>query len=79
MSKKNGKALPPLSTRGLQKVLTGITGLDEITGGGLPASRPALICGGPGCGKTLMSMEFLVKGAIQFNEPAIFQMSNAYW
>lgn len=56
----------------LPKTLTGITGLDEITEGGLPKGRPTLICGDAGCGKTLFSMEFIVKGAIQFNEPGVF-------
>ena len=40
-------------------------GLDEITGGGLPRGRPTLVCGGAGCGKTLLAMEFLVRGATQ--------------
>jgi circadian clock protein KaiC len=52
--------------------LTGIRGLDEITGGGLPAGRPTLVCGGAGCGKTLLAIEFLVRGAVQFNEPGVF-------
>jgi len=56
----------------LTKTQTGIVGFDEITGGGLPAKRPALICGGPGCGKTLFATEFLVRGARQFNEPGVF-------
>ncbi|MGK2905673.1 MAG: circadian clock protein KaiC [Desulfuromonadales bacterium] len=56
----------------LSKVPTGITGFDEITGGGLPAGRPSLICGGAGCGKTLFAMEFLVRGAVQYNEPGVF-------
>lgn len=56
----------------LPKTKTGINGLDEITGGGLPKGRPTLICGGPGCGKTLMSIEFLVKGAMLYNEPGVF-------
>lgn len=56
----------------LSKSLTGIVGLDEITGGGLPKGRPTLICGGPGCGKTLLSMEFLVRGASQYGEPGVF-------
>src|SRR5687767_8955777 len=56
----------------LPKTETGINGLDEITGGGLPNGRPTLICGGPGCGKTLMSIEFLVKGALLYNEPGVF-------
>ncbi|PJA27997.1 MAG: KaiC 1 [Zetaproteobacteria bacterium CG_4_9_14_3_um_filter_54_145] len=57
---------------GLQKSPTGITGLDQITGGGLPRGRPTLICGGAGCGKTLLAMEFLVHGATRFNEPGVF-------
>lgn len=56
----------------LPKVKTGIQGLDEITNGGLPAGRPTLVCGGPGCGKTLLAMEFIVKGATLYNEPGIF-------
>ena len=56
----------------LPKAPTGIQGLDEITGGGLPKGRPTLICGGAGCGKTLFAMEFLVRGAMQFNEPGVF-------
>jgi len=56
----------------LPKAPTGVQGLDEITGGGLPKGRPTLICGGAGCGKTLLAMEFLVRGATQFNEPGVF-------
>lgn len=55
----------------LRKVPTGIGGFDEITGGGLPAGRPTLVCGGAGCGKSLFATEFLVRGALQFNEPGI--------
>ncbi len=51
---------------------TGIKGLDEITYGGLPKGRPTLVCGGAGCGKTLFAMEFLVRGATQYNEPGVF-------
>jgi circadian clock protein KaiC len=56
----------------LKKSLTGIQGLDELTGGGLPQGRPTLVCGGAGCGKTLLSMEFLVRGALQHGEPGVF-------
>jgi len=56
----------------LPKSPTSIQGLDEITGGGLPKGRPTLICGGAGCGKTLFAMEFLVRGAILYNEPGVF-------
>jgi circadian clock protein KaiC len=58
--------------KNLPKSPTGIQGFDEITGGGLPTGRPTLICGGAGCGKTLFGMEFLVRGATQFNEPGVF-------
>ena len=58
--------------RALEKAPTGIAGLDEITLGGLPRGRPTLICGSAGCGKTLFGMEFLVRGATQFNEPGVF-------
>ena len=58
----------------LSKAPTGIKGLDEITGGGLPAGRPTLICGSAGCGKTMLAMEFLVRGATQFGEPGVFMM-----
>ena len=56
----------------LLKVPSGIQGLDEITFGGLPKGRPTLICGSAGCGKTLFGMEFLVCGAIKYNEPGVF-------
>ena len=66
------RAQLPKSRKQLPKSPTGIQGLDEITGGGLPKGRPTLICGGAGCGKTLLAMEFLVRGATQFNEPGVF-------
>jgi len=56
----------------IEKVPSGIAGLDEITGGGLPKGRPTLVCGGAGCGKTLFSVEFLVHGAIDFKDPGVF-------
>lgn len=56
----------------LPKALTGIQGLDEITGGGFPKGRPTLICGSAGAGKTLLAMEFLVCGATKYNEPGVF-------
>ncbi len=62
----------PVELQCLEKAPSGIKGLDEITYGGLPRGRTALICGGPGSGKTLFAMEFLVRGAIQFNEPGVF-------
>ncbi|HEY0511127.1 MAG TPA: circadian clock protein KaiC [Thermoanaerobaculia bacterium] len=62
----------PVSIPGIQKALTGIPGFDEITSGGLPAGRPTLVCGGPGCGKTLFAMQFLVAGATRYGEPGVF-------
>ena len=56
----------------LPKAPTGIQGLDEITLGGLPRGRPTLVCGSAGCGKTLLAMEFLVRGATEFDEPGVF-------
>jgi circadian clock protein KaiC len=55
----------------LEKALTGIIGFDQITHGGLPKGRPTIVCGGPGCGKTMFAMEFLVRGATEFNEPGV--------
>jgi len=69
MRKKLTESLPALA-----KAPTGIEGLDEITGGGLPAGRPTLLCGSAGCGKTMLAMEFLVRGATQFSEPGVFMM-----
>lgn len=60
------------SVRSVPKAPTGIQGLDEITGGGLPRGRPTLICGGPGCGKTILAMEFLINGARHYDEPGVF-------
>src|SRR6267154_4466459 len=65
-NKRNGA--PP----SLPKTPTGIAGLDEITHGGLPRGRHTLICGSAGCGKTLLAMEFLVRGATEFGEPGVF-------
>src|SRR3954466_7643635 len=63
---------PLEASSSLSKALTGIDGLDEITGGGLPAGRPTLVCGTAGCGKTMLAMEFLVRGATTFDEPGVF-------
>src|SRR5689334_8977487 len=56
----------------LPKAPTGIHGLDEIMCGGFPRGRPTLICGSAGAGKTLLSMEFLVRGATEYNDPGVF-------
>lgn len=55
----------------LPKSLTGIDGLDEITGGGLPTGRPTLVCGTAGCGKSLLAIEFVVRGALLYGEPGV--------
>jgi circadian clock protein KaiC len=68
MKKSRRSAFSPET---LPKCPTGIQGLDEITFGGLPKGRPTLVCGGPGCGKTLLGMEFLVRGATEFDEPGV--------
>ena len=68
---KNHRSKSTARTTLLPKCPTGIQGLDEITGGGLPRGRPTLICGGAGCGKTLFGAEFLVRGAVQFDEPGV--------
>ncbi|MDO8413527.1 MAG: circadian clock protein KaiC, partial [Gallionellaceae bacterium] len=69
---KSSPANKPEHRVSLPKAPTGIQGLDEITGGGLPKGRPTLVCGSAGCGKTLLAMEFLVRGATEFNEPGVF-------
>ena len=56
----------------LSKTPTGIQGLDEITLGGLPTGRPTLVCGSAGCGKTMLAMEFLVRGILEYGEPGVF-------
>jgi len=66
------KTKHPSPHKTLRKSPTGIRGLDEITGGGLPSGRPTLVCGGAGCGKTLLAMEFLVRGATEYGEPGVF-------
>ena len=70
--KTNGGTAKLDARRELPKAPSGIEGLDEITGGGLPRGRPTLVCGGAGCGKTLFAMEFLVRGATQFGESGVF-------
>src|SRR5262245_29499550 len=64
----DGVAIPT----SLPKAPTGISGLDDITTGGLPRGRPTLVCGNAGCGKTMFAMEFLVHGATRFGEPGVF-------
>ena len=71
MAKGTNKNITP-SKKTLPKTATGIAGFDEITQGGLPAGRPSLVCGEAGSGKTLFSIEFIVKGITLFNEPGVF-------
>jgi circadian clock protein KaiC len=56
----------------LAKTPTGIEGLDEVTNGGLPTGRTSLVCGSAGSGKTVLGMEFLVHGILDYNEPGVF-------
>jgi circadian clock protein KaiC len=65
-------ALTEPARSGIAKAPSGIAGLDALTFGGLPAGRPTLVCGGPGCGKTLLAATFLVKGAVDYGEPGVF-------
>lgn len=73
-SKKKTSPASPNPSTGIAKSPTGISGLDEITEGGLPSGRPTLVCGAAGCGKTMLAAEFLVKGATQYGEPGVFMM-----
>jgi circadian clock protein KaiC len=57
--------------RVLEKTPTGIPGFDEISEGGLPKGRTSIVCGGAGCGKTMFGIEFLVRGALEYNEPGV--------
>jgi circadian clock protein KaiC len=70
--RKAKKAHIPIPHKPLPKCPSGIRGLDEITGGGLPRGRPTLVAGSAGCGKTLFSIEFLVRGALEHGEPGVF-------
>ena len=70
---EGGMLIVAISARGrAEEDPTGIHGLDEITFGGLPKGRPILITGGAGSGKTMLAMEFLVRGATEFDEPGVF-------
>src|SRR3954453_10130967 len=67
----NAPGTRPPAGSGLAKAPTGIRGFDEVTGGGLPRGRASLVTGGPGAGKTLFGLEFLVHGAQDFDEPGV--------
>ena len=64
----------PSNKNTLKKAPTGISGLDEITFGGLPAGRPTLVCGSAGAGKTMLAAEFIIRGATEYGEPGVFMM-----
>jgi circadian clock protein KaiC len=72
MLRGKAKTNPTSPRAGVLKCASGIRGLDEITGGGLPRGRPTLLCGEAGTGKTLLAMEFLVRGAADYDEPGVF-------
>jgi circadian clock protein KaiC len=69
---RQAKKAPQTTPGALAKSPTGIQGLDEVTEGGLPTGRPTLVCGSAGCGKTLLAIEFLVRGAVEQDEPGVF-------
>ncbi len=58
--------------KALEKAPSGVKGLDEVNGGGLPRNRPTLVCGSAGCGETVLAMEFLVRGAMEYGENGVF-------
>jgi len=68
---KDAKHLRPVE-REFPICPTGIKGLDEILNGGLPKGRPTLLAGNAGSGKTMAAMEFIVKGAVEYDEPGVF-------
>ena len=72
MKKTVHKTTDRCAAQPVAKCPTGVRGLDEITSGGVPVGRPTLVCGNAGCGKTLMAMEFLVRGATEYGEPGVF-------
>ena len=72
MTKKTIRKTKAVNHNQLQKCPTGIKGLDEITKGGFPRNRTTLVSGGAGSGKTLLGIDFLIRGATDFNEPGVF-------
>ncbi|MGK2952324.1 MAG: ATPase domain-containing protein [Thiobacillus sp.] len=66
------KSVRPPTAKASAKAPTGVTGFDEITGGGLPRGRTTLLVGGPGSGKTVLALQFLVHGVRHCKEPGIF-------
>jgi circadian clock protein KaiC len=74
MARGGGRPKQPSESSSLPKAPTGVQGLDEILGGGVPRGRPTLVCGAAGCGKTMLAAEFIVCGAVQYDEPGVFMM-----
>ena len=56
----------------MKRISTGIKGLDDMLGGGLPSGRCILVCGGPGSGKTILSVQFLYNGVTKYNETGLY-------
>lgn len=71
MLKTPGAPKPP-NGNPIGKCLTGIRGFDEITGGGLPENKTTLVVGSAGSGKTLLGLDFLINGALDYEEPGVF-------
>jgi len=71
MMRKNRNGNASANVKRREKVCTGIVGFDEETNGGVPKGRPMIVCGGPGCGKTMFAVEFLVRGALEYDEPSV--------
>src|ERR1700756_1642527 len=69
--RKNRNGMAFARTTRLEKSLTGIAGFDEVTNGGVPKGRPTIVCGGPGCGKTMFAVEFLARGVLEYDEPGV--------
>ena len=77
----SGRAAALRRIEGIEKAPTGVAGLDQVTGGGLPRGRTTLVCGGAGSGKTLLGMEFLVRGAthLKWNGRGKIAWHRDYW
>jgi circadian clock protein KaiC len=69
---KTLKQKEPAALPRLIKCPTGIKGFDEITEGGLPKNRTTLVSGSAGSGKTLLGIDFLINGAVDYKEPGVF-------
>ena len=70
-SKRIEKSCRRVSCRALKKPSAVLRDSTKSPWRRFPAGRPTIVCGGPGCGKTMFAMEFLVRGATEFNEPGV--------